>query len=254
MKTMTSLLNSYLGKICLLLISLCPITELRADWKIYRKNPPEEIEQLASQSGKTYMIEWLEPATKVCYFFAYRKELQYYRDYDPDYMQHEHHEPLTRVFDWKSAHETLRTILQRHLGAHLLHIEQEGGPYIGITILADLEGKMFGVILDLWAYRGDISADTFEAIEHDILTSDIKLGYRYQGLKKFFGQSSWGDFNFIIETDSIIEELEKLGGGNMPPTKSVKKAATVRQTGWRMPLLLMAKPTNHLDALELTLL
>lgn len=242
MKTMTSLLNSYLGKVCLLLlISLCPITELRADWKI-EKTPPEEIEQLTSQSGKTYMIEWYDgPATEICPFIAYRKELQYYRDYEPDYRQHEHHEPLTRV-DWKSARETLRTILQRHLGSHLLlrgkAIEQEGAGYIHVIILADLEGKMFGVILGLWAYRGDIPADTFEAIEHDILTSGIKLGYRYQGLKKFFGQSSWGDFNFIIETDSIIEELEKLGG-KYAPNKERKKGS-YGEADW----LEDAPPTN----------
>ncbi len=210
---MTSLLGCYLGKVCLvLLVSLCPITELRADWKIERK--PVEIEQLTSQSGKIYMIDWLGSAARFSLFFAYRKELQYYRDHEPDYERYETHQRLTRIFDWRSARETLRIILQRHLGDYLLLREKttkpKWGNYISIIMLADLEGKMLGVILEAWADRGAISADIFEAIENDILASGIKLGYLHQGNPKFFGQSSFGKFMFTIQTDSILEGLERL--------------------------------------------
>ncbi len=230
---MTSLLERNLGKVCLLLlISLCPITELRADRKIEKK--PIEIEQLTSQSGKIYMVDWYGSRTDRCPFFAYRKELQYYDDHEPDYEQYETHENLTRVFDWRSAHETLRIILRRHLGDYLLLREKTTKPtwgnYIHIIVLADLEGKMFGIILRFWAYRGDISADTFEAIENDILASNIQLGYRHNKYHDYFGQSSFGKFLFIIGTDSILEGLERVEG--MPPASKENKKGNYGEADW----------------------
>ncbi len=120
------------------------------------------------------------------------------RDIDPSYLFFQHIPPITL-----NNRSLIEEIVQKHLGEYF---KQYKGKYdsctrLGFYLYADIDGNIKEMYMSYPKEIGMIPATVIEALEEDILRSDIKLIFNKD--HRVFKGSAWVGLNVGFDPNKI---------------------------------------------------